>query len=307
MLRDSMPMPNLILYNYDLSPFSEKMRLMLGYCGLPWHSVIVAPMPPRPELDILTGGYRKIPVGQIDADVFCDTKSIASEIARLSGKPELAVENCAEDVQAFVHKNDGEVFLACVIAGGMGLLSMLIRRTSLLTTLRFLKDRLGIAMKAKIKPVTGKQALDIVQTHILDMENLLSGDFLFGDSPCIADFSAYMFIWFGCESIGKPWLKEAPAVRQWYERMKAFGHGAPERISADRAHDLARNAEPRALSPDAKLVQRPASIAPADYARDPVAGTLVGETAHAWILRRELPAIGSVHVHFPKRGYELSE
>jgi glutathione S-transferase len=29
----------LILHHYSLSPFSEKIRLMLGYAGMPWQSL----------------------------------------------------------------------------------------------------------------------------------------------------------------------------------------------------------------------------------------------------------------------------
>jgi len=42
-------------------------------------------MPPRPLPEALAGGCRKIPVARIRADVFCDTKTIAAEIARISG------------------------------------------------------------------------------------------------------------------------------------------------------------------------------------------------------------------------------
>ena len=84
-------MQEFILYHYAMSPFSEKVRAMLGYAGLSWQSVIVREMPPRPMLSALAGGYRKVPVAQSGADVFCDSRAIADEIARLSGKPELSL------------------------------------------------------------------------------------------------------------------------------------------------------------------------------------------------------------------------
>ena len=55
-------MPQIILHHYALSTFSEKVRLALGLKGLAYGSVDVAPMPPRPLLNALTGGYRKVPV-----------------------------------------------------------------------------------------------------------------------------------------------------------------------------------------------------------------------------------------------------
>jgi glutathione S-transferase len=54
-------MTDIILHHYDLSPFSEKIRLALGFKGLAWKSVKVEGVPPRPLLDALTGGYRRLP------------------------------------------------------------------------------------------------------------------------------------------------------------------------------------------------------------------------------------------------------
>ena len=69
-------MPALILHHYDTSPFSEKVRLMLGLKGLAWRSVIQPVIMPKPDLIPLTGGYRRIPVMQIGADIYCDTQVI---------------------------------------------------------------------------------------------------------------------------------------------------------------------------------------------------------------------------------------
>ncbi|MBT8115824.1 MAG: glutathione S-transferase N-terminal domain-containing protein, partial [Arenicella sp.] len=97
---------DLILHHYEMSPFSQKIRSMFGYCRINWYSVLSPPMPPRPNLDPLTGGYRKIPVLQIGADLFCDTRVISAEIAKLSGNPLLDRDNCAAEVQAYVDDVD---------------------------------------------------------------------------------------------------------------------------------------------------------------------------------------------------------
>lgn len=299
-------MQNLILYHYDLSPFSEKARLMLGYAGLPWHSVTVEPMPPRPEMDIIAGGYRKIPVAQTGADVFCDTKTIATEIARLAGKPEMAVENCPADVQEFVRKSDLDVFIAMFAISGGAVLKTLIRGSGVWNTLRFIKDRGAIFRKAKLKPVSGKQAKALINAHLADMEAMLGQqDFLFADHPCAADFSAYLDLWTATNLCGKSWLDDRPVINVWYERMRAFGHGTPETMTSDQALDVARNAEPAPVA--GAMSARPVRIEPADYARDATAGLLAGETEHAWVLKREHPRIGTVHVHFPRSGYSLKE
>src|ERR1700712_1833838 len=82
-----LPLPDLILHHYDVSPFSEKVRILLGIKGLAWRSVIQPIIMPKPELLPLTGGYRRIPVLQIGADVYCDSQVIMAEIERRYSKP----------------------------------------------------------------------------------------------------------------------------------------------------------------------------------------------------------------------------
>lgn len=296
-------MSELIFYHYGLSPFSEKIRLMLGYTGQSWRSVKVMPMPPRPELEILTAGYRKIPVMQVGAHVFCDTKSIARLIAARTGKPELAIENCSEAAQAFAHRTDLEVFLAIVAVAGPGLLKAVYRETSLLGTLRFVKDRLGVLKKAAIKPASGARARQMTDEQVAGMEKLLTQDFLFGSSPCAADFSAYHGLWFLVDKAGKDVLGDAPAVRSWMQRMRAFGHGQPSELSMEEALDIAQQDEPAAAQP-ATTGQR-VRVAPADYARDPIVGELVSEDSHGCVVAHSHARVGTIHLHLPKTGYEI--
>ena len=58
---------DLILHHYAGSPFSEKVRLVLGYKGLSWKSVSVPVILPKPDVVALTGGYRFL--GSSDAQL----------------------------------------------------------------------------------------------------------------------------------------------------------------------------------------------------------------------------------------------
>jgi len=69
-------MSQIILHHYDISPFSEKVRRVLAFKDIAWRAVEQPMMAPKPELTPLTGGYRRIPVMQIGADVYCDTALI---------------------------------------------------------------------------------------------------------------------------------------------------------------------------------------------------------------------------------------
>src|SRR5262245_4079897 len=80
-------MSDVILHHYPMSPFAEKVRAALGIKGLAWRSVTIPRIMPKPDLMPLTGGYRKTPVMQIGADIFCDTQIILREIERRHPEP----------------------------------------------------------------------------------------------------------------------------------------------------------------------------------------------------------------------------
>ena len=80
-------MTDIILHHYPPSPVSEKVRVGLGIKGLAWRSVEVPRLPPKPELTPLTGGYRRAPVMQIGADVYCDSQCILRELDRRFPEP----------------------------------------------------------------------------------------------------------------------------------------------------------------------------------------------------------------------------
>jgi glutathione S-transferase len=78
----------LILHHYDFSNFAEKARLMAGFQGA-WRGagVEIPPIAPKPKLAPLTGGYRRTPVLQEGADIWCDTNLIARELERRVPSP----------------------------------------------------------------------------------------------------------------------------------------------------------------------------------------------------------------------------
>src|SRR6201996_6242988 len=79
----------IILHHFDQSPFSEKIRLIFGLKKLAWTSVRISRIMPRPDLMPMTGGYRRTPVMQIGADIYCDTQCIMRELERRFPQPSL--------------------------------------------------------------------------------------------------------------------------------------------------------------------------------------------------------------------------
>lgn len=104
-------MTTLILHHYPMSPFSEKIRAMLGYADLSWQSCTTREMPPRP---LLAHFSRRLSVK------FLWRKSVRifsvilillpAEIAQLSNKPQLAIENLDAEQQAHITKVDLDLF-----------------------------------------------------------------------------------------------------------------------------------------------------------------------------------------------------
>ncbi|MGZ5937483.1 MAG: glutathione S-transferase N-terminal domain-containing protein, partial [Rhizomicrobium sp.] len=83
----------IIFHHYPNSPFSEKVRIAFGIKKLAWRGVVQPTIMPKPDLIPLTGGYRKIPVMQIGADIFCDTQIILRELERRYPTPSLSPQN----------------------------------------------------------------------------------------------------------------------------------------------------------------------------------------------------------------------
>ncbi|PLW84117.1 glutathione S-transferase family protein [Kineobactrum sediminis] len=304
-------MPDLILHHYAFSPFSQKIRSMLGYTGLAWHSAITREMPPRPVVAQLAGGYRKIPVAQIGADVFCDSRTIAAEIAALAGIPELALENLDAQARDWASRADLDLFFPCVMAGGSRALNRKVRQTmSWLDIGRFMLDRINMSRKAAVKPAGFREARPLVLGYLAELEAQLQQDFLFGAAPNHADFSTYHGLWFMHDLGESPMIDDFPKTLAWMDRIRAFGDGHRHEISPQQALDAAAMAHPRAIPEDhlsdSRIGQK-VTIAPADYGQVPTAGVLVGSAAHSWILAREDARLGTLHVHFPQAGYNLEE
>lgn len=302
----------MILYHYELSPFSAKIRAMLGHAGLPWQSVIVRSLPPRPEISALVGGYRKIPVAQQGADLFCDTRVIAAEIAAACGQPLLDLAACPQETQAWVAHVDVKIFMnSLALTGTWQMARTVWRGMSVRELFGFVRDRAEIGRTSKVRAGHPSKAGDKLHAHLADCEARLAGqDWLFGTQVCHADFSAWHSLWFITDLAGRDLVDGYPRVKAWMQRIRAAGQGRRQEITAGEARRAALSAVPRVIADEHRQdarIGRQVSIAPDDYALDPTAGRLVGVTPSRWIIARETPEGHVVHVHFPQTGYALRE
>lgn len=300
----------MILHHYHVSPLSEKVRLMFGYCGMQWQSMITPPMPPRPVIDSLVGGYRRIPIAQIGADFFCDSCIIASEIASLSGRPTLATENNTVDVQRFVESVDAEVFMAVVHTLSPAMtLAMLLRHHWPWQVAALLKDRAQVAKTSALPRQSRKRMMMIVEAFKKDIElRLAQSIYLFGNQLSSADFTAYYVVWFANKTRRGDFLSGCSHAQTWFANMAKMGHGQHQTLSKESVFDIARDSQPRHI-PQAMMqgehIGEVVKISPSDYARDATQGVLVGQDKQRWIIARETEKQGVLHVHFPKKSYAL--
>ena len=103
-------MSEFILHHYWPSPFAHKIRLAFGLAEVEWNSVEIPRIPPKPNLIPLTAGYRRTPVLQIGADVYCDTQNIICAIGNEGYCEKLFPENCKIKALVFSSWIDETVF-----------------------------------------------------------------------------------------------------------------------------------------------------------------------------------------------------
>jgi glutathione S-transferase len=296
-----MAQPDLILHHYDTSPFSEKVRLLFGLKGLSWGSVIQPTIMPKPDLTPLTGGYRRIPVLQAGADVYCDSQVILAEVAARAGGAPLEGAGWAVNLWA------DRLFFGATVPIIFGEIEV---------PKAFIEDREKLSGRpfdaAQMKAAAGPMKQQWrAQAAWLD-QALAHSDYLAGDTPGLADIAAYMNVWFlggALRGTTRELMAGFDRLNAWRERIRAIGHGDRHEMTPAQALDVATAAEPAPYA-DHDAAD-PLGLAPGaaihvmadDYGRDPIAGTLVAANASRVVLAREDPALGRLQLHFPRVGY----
>ncbi|MGF6151630.1 glutathione S-transferase family protein [Pseudomonas fluorescens] len=310
-------MPELILHHYPTSPFAEKTRLLLGFKGLSWRSVMIPRMMPKPDLTALTGGYRKTPVLQIGADIYCDTALIARRLEQEKASPALFPEGREMITASFAAWADSVMFQHAV--------SLVFQPESVAVRFAglspeaikaFVADRAGLFSGGSAARLSVEQARHQWPTIMARLEQQLEredGDYLFGE-PSIADFAMAHPLWFlKGTSVTAPLVDVYPAVSAWLARVMGFGHGAFSEMTSEEALEVSRHSTPAALpdeqfdEPNGFKAGQQVVIAATDYGVDPVVGELLFAGREELILRREDERGGRVHVHFPRFGFRIEK
>ncbi|MGH8736578.1 MAG: glutathione S-transferase family protein [Burkholderiales bacterium] len=308
-----MTQPEIILHHYARSPFSEKIRIAFGLKGVRWRAVEQPRMAPKPALTALTGGYRRIPVLQIGADIYCDTRCILHELERRFPSPTLhpsSARGSAEIVAAWADRH----LFACALGLVFGLHGERFPPELHADRARFTAGRFDAwnsdKMKARIPELRNQ-----LRTHLAWLEQVLHDGrpFLLGVAPSLADLAVYHPLWYARGNLAEEaGLQDFHRLSAWLARIEAIGHGSMEKLSAEEALAIARNTQ---LAPsnfaaaESSSPYRPGarlSVMPTDWGFDAVEGRLIGIDRDSIALRRDGAETGSVIVHFPRDGFAVT-
>lgn len=306
---------SIILHQYETSPFSEKIRLALRMKNLAWTSVDIPVIMPKPDLIPLTGGYRRTPVMQIGADIFCDSAMILMELERRFPMPSLNLPGHEGLHKMVAHWTD-RVWFQVSVGVIFGALGDQVPED-------FRKDRSSLSGRpfdTEAMMAAAPMLRDQWRAHLMQIEERLKGgrgagggNWLISTKPGLVDVHVHMNVWFVQRNVPdfvEECLEGAPLTRDWFARIGAIEGQVPQEVTGARALEIAKHAGPRlkaasidGLEPQSLSLGERVAVAPDDYGRDWVEGDLVHADNQCIILQRTDPVAETLHVHFPRAGY----
>ncbi len=306
-------MSDIILHHYAFSTFSEKVRIALGMKGLAYRSVDIPGLPPRPLLAPLAGGYRRVPVLQIGADIWCDTHIILPALERLFPSPTYYPAGSEGLARGLSFAWDRALWIPTI-----GVLTHFIGEH---IPADFIKDRkegyLGIDIsKSAMAPELPLYRQRVTAQYAWLKTALADGrKYIFGNAPSALDLTCYQTLYLlrkNCPPEVDTMLGINGPLPAWYERIGALGHGAPTAMSPEEAFAAATEAKPLAVThllpdgdPGGLRAGTAVTVTPDDNARVPVSGTLVAASDSEIIIHRRDAQAGDLHIHFPRLGFDV--
>ena len=307
-------MNEVILHNYPQSPVAEKVRKGFGLKNLNWRDVEIPRLPPKPDLVCLTGGYRRTPVMQIGADIFCDSQCILREIQDRYPSPTFFPGGAQGMAVAVSRWTDGELFDLAVkiVLGAAG--DALDPAFAADRGRLYLGPNWAERLRAANETLPHQAAQMRAAIGWVDDRLSKGRSFMLGESAGLPDVLVWHVVWFlrGRWSDGPEFLSEFENVTAWEERMTALGSGSPEPMDASEAIQVAQKSaiatqpfvderDPQGLTLGEQVAVGP----DVDGGEQDVIGTVRKATRDTIAIDREDPRAGHVCVHFPRAGYRV--
>jgi len=264
----------------------------------------------------LTGGYRRTPVMQIGADIYCDTQIIIRELEARFPTPTLFPQGNAGVPWALGMWTDRPFFQSTVNLV-FGTLGDKVPQDFIEDRGRLRDAKFDVkAMKAAISQVRDQSRAHVgwIEAQLADGREWLLGEF------SLADVRAYMNIWYTRSNLSKAdqafagldhVYAQFPSVLAWESRMKAIGHGGRTEISAKDALEIAARAKPQTAAradrrdPNGREPGDRVSVVPDDYGKVEVHGEIMAICAQRIAIRRHDERVGEMVVHFPRAGFNV--
>jgi glutathione S-transferase len=299
----------IILHHFDESPFSEKVRLVFGLKNIAWASVRISRIMPRPDLMPMTGGYRRTPVLQIGADIYCDTQVILRELERRFPEPTL-FPGGYEGVASATAMWTDRAFFQSTVNLVFGSLADKVPPDFIADREKLRGAKFDVAAMASAIP----QMRDQFRAHVQWIEAQLGDgrNWMCGDKASLCDINAYMNIWYLRQSLpgeADRLLAEFARTRAWETHMRGVGHGPRSEMSTAAALDIAAGATPQTAvlpdpnDPNGRKPGDRVEVMPDDYGKIKVSGEIVALSSHHIAIRRHDSRAGEVVVHFPRAGF----
>jgi glutathione S-transferase len=278
---------SLVLHQYATSPFSEKIRKLLAHKRVAWFAVEQPNMMPKPDLLPLTGGYRRIPVLQIGADVYCDSQLIARVLEGRNPTPSLYPDGSEATCHAWNLWADRVLFMPAV--------AVVFADIGHMVPAAFIEDRSRMmpgrdfSEVPRQAPAAREQIRALVAT--LDAQLADGRPYLLGRTFSLADAACFHPLWFFGWRVGRPsravrprppdgpwtpWDRATRSRSSRRRRWRSRGRPSPPRRG--------RPGEPNGLPPATR------SRSPRRLRLHPVRGTIVAASAHEIAIRRTDPA-----------------
>jgi glutathione S-transferase len=298
--------PEIVLHQYAVSPFSEKIRKIFAHKKVSWRSVEQPVIMPKPKLVPLTGGYRRIPVLQIGAEVWCDTGIIFRKIDELYPEPAIYPDGLSAAADTMNQWADRRLFWSTT--------PVIFEKMSV--PKEFIEDRSRMMEGANFGAIvrTAPDSRNQLRAflEILDRQ-LERSPYLLGNSFSLADAACFHPVWFlRAEPTAFGLAQRFPHLMRWFERIDGMGYGDVKPMDPDEALKIAKDGTPATAEnvdesdPNGLKAGTRISVTPDDYAFDPVTGRVVVSTIHEIAIERDDPELGRIVNHFPKIGFRIA-
>ncbi|MDA9132921.1 glutathione S-transferase family protein [Alphaproteobacteria bacterium] len=306
-------MTSLILHHYPQSPVAHKVRMALGIAGASWQSVEIPRLPPKPLLVPLTAGYRRTPVLQIGADIYCDSQNIALAIDQSNPPHSLFPDytyGMAMMISSWAETTLFDLSVRLVLTHALGKVpeDFIRDRGSLYFEPNWTEASLRAALPSVMHEL--RASLGFVEAHLAATD----GTYLNGQKPCYGDAALGYICWFlrGRWDGGGTLLANYPALSTLEAALDRLGDGQPQDMDAEAALAIATAAMPQSPigiidGASSLAIGQTVMIRPKGETADPdVVGTLRYCDGMRISIDHRHEQVGHVAVHFPVVGYVMT-